>query len=165
MDKPNVAGFVKKINSSAKIKSALTVCSHFATGFSVVVFCFVFWHLWGESFTLFLGGVVCLGVPFVFVTLLRRMINAPRPYEIYVFLENVSKKKKGESFPSRHCFSIFAIGTLCTFVFPILGIVTLVIGVFLCFCRVALGCHFVRDVFSGALVGTVSSLIGGFILL
>ena len=39
------------------------------------------------------------------------------------------------------------------------------LGVLLCFCRVALGLHFVRDVVVGGAIGIITSLIGGFILI
>ena len=109
--------------------------------------------------------LLILGPPFVLVSLLRRLINAPRPYEAEDFSGPVPKKKSGRSFPSRHAFSIFAIGTLCLFFSLPLGVLTLVFGVFLCFCRVALGIHFVRDVLCGAISGILTSIIGALILL
>ena len=122
-------------------------------------------YIFERATALLLGCIATLGVPFGLVTLLRRVINAPRPYEVYEFFDEPVENKSGDSFPSRHCFSIFAIGTLCLFASVPVGIFTLALGVVLCFCRVALGFHFVRDVVTGGIIGIISSLIGGFILI
>lgn len=101
-----------------------------------------------------------LGIPFVLVSLLRHFINAPRPYELYGFYNTPPKNKRGRSFPSRHAFSAFAIGTLLCAYIPALGVIILFLGLILCALRVLLGIHFVRDVLAGALIGIISSLIG-----
>ena len=63
-------------------------------------------------------GIIC-AVPFVIVSLVRRWINAPRPYEVYSDIYEVAPKSRaGASFPSRHAFSVFAIGTELLFVYP-----------------------------------------------
>ncbi len=108
-------------------------------------------------------SLVC-GIPFVIVSLVRRLINAPRPYELYDVFDTPPKKKEGYSFPSRHAFSVFAIGTALAFIYPIAATVILVLGALLSLSRVLLGKHFPRDVIAGALVGTVTSVIGMLIL-
>ena len=114
--------------------------------------------LFGLGITLIvfpLGAVNYLAVlfiPFLVVTILRRLINAPRPES--------SLGKAGGAFPSRHAFSAFAIGTLLCFISTPLGILTLVFGILLSVSRVLLGIHFPRDVIAGALIGVVSGLIG-----
>ena len=161
----SVRELVRKVNSKKKIANALAVCDFAITVFSVVVFACMLTHFATRSLAVLLGCIVTLGAPFVIVSLLRRIINAPSPYEIYDFLENSQEDKGGNSFPSRHSFSIFAIGTLCLFASVPVGVATLVLGVLLCFCRVALGLHFVRDVVAGGVIGIITSLIGGFILI
>ncbi len=102
-------------------------------------------------------------LPFIIVSILRRKVNAPRPYELYDFYEHNPKRKSGESFPSRHAFSIFSIGTVCLFIYPIMGITLLSLGVPLAISRVLTGIHFTRDVVAGALIGAISALIGALI--
>ena len=165
MNNPSAEKLVRKVNSEKKIANALAVCNFAITVFSVIVFACMLVYFAVKSAALLIGCLVTLGAPFLLVSLLRKVINAPRPYEIYDFLDNSPENKGGNSFPSRHSFSIFAIGTLCLFASVPVGIVTLVLGSLLCFCRVALGLHFVRDVACGALIGVISSLIGGFILI
>ena len=108
--------------------------------------------------TLFL--LIIPGAPFVAVSLLRRVINAPRPYEIYDIPDLKPGRHRGRSFPSRHAFSAFAIGTLVLGFLPVGGALLLLCGVLLSVARVLLGRHFPRDVIAGAIVGTVTSALG-----
>ena len=108
---------------------------------------------------------VC-GIPFILVSLLRKILNAPRPYELFDDIyELPPKKKEGCSFPSRHVFSAFSIGTALCFIYPIVGAVILVFGVAMSLSRVLLGKHFPRDVIAGALIGAVTSVIGMIIMI
>ena len=97
---------------------------------------------------------------FFAVTIARRLINAPRPYELYDFYEQKPKNKSGRSFPSRHAYSAFVIAALLLSVNPFLSAGLFVGAVLLCVCRVLLGIHFVRDVIAGALLGLVSGAVG-----
>ena len=100
------------------------------------------------------------GVPFVLVSILRRVINAPRPYELLEFYEKKPKGKSGKSFPSRHVFSVFVIATVLVTWNPTVAVLLFAAGVLLALLRVALGIHFVRDVVAGALIGAASGGIG-----
>ena len=110
------------------------------------------------------AALICL-VPFILVTVLRRLINAPRPYEVYDFYTTPPKDKKGRSFPSRHVYSASVIATLTCFLYPVLGTVLCVLALTLAVLRVLLGIHFLRDVITGALVGVFAALLGVLILL
>ena len=103
------------------------------------------------------------GVPFVLVSILRKLIDAPRPYELLPFYENKPKAKRGQSFPSRHVFSVTVIGVCLMTWSALVGIGLLVLGAALAVIRVLLGMHFVRDVAAGAAIGTLSGVIGLFI--
>lgn len=156
---------LKKINGDSRLSTLMKVCCYLVTALSVAVFVFLMYHAFCRSLTEGIGYAMTLAIPFLAVSIVRRLINAPRPYELYDFFDTPPKKTKGESFPSRHAFSIFAIGTLCLFVQPLLGGITLLLGALMCVCRVLLGMHFVRDVLCGALVGIISSVIGALILI
>ena len=105
--------------------------------------------------------ILITGVPFVLVSLVRGLIDAPRPYEVYTDIYTVPPKKRGgASFPSRHAFSVFAIGTELLFVYPSVAAVILILGASLAVSRVLRGVHFLRDVLSGALIGALCSVIG-----
>ena len=107
------------------------------------------------------GLIISLGIPFIAVTLLRRAINAACPYEVYSdIFDTVPKQRRGESFPSRHAYSAFAIA-VCTFPVSVaLGCVLALLAVLICISRVLLGIHFLRDVATGALIGIISQVIG-----
>lgn len=100
------------------------------------------------------------GVSFVIVTLVRRWINAPRPYEALDIDPIIHKDTKGQSMPSRHVFSIFVIAMTYLWVWPVMGVLLLVLSVVMAGLRVIGGVHFPRDVLVGALCGIVSALVG-----
>ena len=108
---------------------------------------------------------VTMSVGYVAVTVVRRLINAPRPYELYDFYENKPKEREGRSFPSRHAYSSFVIATIAFAYSVPLGIGLLLMGLALAASRVLLGIHFIRDVLCGALVGVISGLIGIFFMI
>ncbi len=113
------------------------------------------------------------GVPFVAVGLARRVIGAPRPYEVYSFYEECPKRRffgrsdeaRGSaSFPSRHAYSAFAISTALFFVSPWCATALGALAVLMCVCRVLLGIHFIRDVLAGALIGVLAGTLGELLL-
>lgn len=104
--------------------------------------------------------LIITGVPFVALSVMRKMINAPRPYELLEFYEKKPREKSGCSFPSRHVFSVFVIATVIVPTNIALGVGLFVLGSLLAAMRVLLGVHFIRDVVAGALVGVVSGVVG-----
>ncbi len=105
--------------------------------------------------------------PFVAVSLFRRLFNAPRPYELFDFAElglPVPKSRRGSSFPSRHVFSAFLIGSILWFREPVFGFAVIASGALVAISRVLLGKHFVRDVIAGAVVGGISGVVGGILI-
>ena len=104
--------------------------------------------------------VVTTAVPFAAVSIVRRLINAPRPYENLTFYEVKPKDKCGQGFPSRHVFSIFLIAASVVLWRPYVAVVLAFLGVALAVSRVLLGIHYVRDTVCGAILGTVSGIIG-----
>lgn len=104
------------------------------------------------------------GIPFIAVSIFRKLYNRPRPYEVFHSRPLIPKAKQGQSFPSRHVFSAFIIAMCWLFYEPPAGIMLLVMAAMLGALRVIGGVHFVSDVVVGALVGIVSGVIG-FILI
>ena len=104
-----------------------------------------------------------LAVPaavFVLGTLLRAAINRPRPYEALNFTPLFSKDTKGQSMPSRHCFSAAAIAGTAWYVLPPLGAVLAVLGVLIAISRVVTGVHYISDVLAGLAFGGVFAVLG-----
>lgn len=156
---------LRAVYENETLAEGLKIFSIFASLVSV----YAFGYMMIESFTASVMTGVCLlvmlAVPFVLVSALRAWIRAPRPYEVYGFYEKKPHRAEGKGFPSRHAFSAFAIAVAmlafhATFAFLLLGL-----AILLCICRYLLGIHFPRDLFAGALIGVVSSVLGLWILL
>lgn len=109
----------------------------------------MFWHV------LFVPAI-----GFIVVTLFRKVCNAKRPYEVLDIQPLISRNKEGQSFPSRHAFSIFMIAMALWQVWPPVGIVFFVLGVLLACVRVIGGVHFPRDVIAGAVIAVAWGLVG-----
>ena len=149
-----------RIHSSKRLTLVLLAVSHLVSALSVAAFGYMCYLTLSDSVSEFIKLALTLALPFLAITLLRKLINAPRPYELYDVYDTAPKNKKGSSFPSRHAHSAFAIGTLlCFFSLP-LGIILLALALLLSAARVLLGIHFVRDVLAGALTGVGTAIIG-----
>lgn len=103
-------------------------------------------------------------ISFLLVSLFRKFINAPRPYEALDIVPLIHKNTKGKSFPSRHVFSVFVIAMAFTYIFFPLGILLIFVGIFLAAVRVIGGVHFPKDVIAGAIIGILSGIIGIYII-
>lgn len=96
---------------------------------------------------------------FVFLSLFRKWLNAPRPYETEDMTPLLTKETAGQSFPSRHVFSATIISMCLLQVFPTLGLACLILSAILAVCRILLGVHYPRDVLAGYLVGIGCGLL------
>ena len=97
---------------------------------------------------------------FVLVSVIRKCIDAKRPYEKYDIKPLFIKETKGESMPSRHVFSITIIAMSWLYVSIPVGIVLLVLVAVMAASRVLAGVHFVRDVIAGFVVGILCGIVG-----
>lgn len=104
--------------------------------------------------------VLVPAVSFVAVSVVRHLLNMPRPYEKYDITPLYNKKTKGNSFPSRHTFSAFIIGFAALYVCVPLGIAVFIFGILLAVSRVLCGVHFIKDVVSGALSAVIFGVLG-----
>ena len=90
-------------------------------------------------------------------TLVRKMINCPRPYERYQIEPIIYKDTEGQSFPSRHVFSAVLISMAVISVFPLYGAVLVILSFSEAYIRVAGGVHTPWDV----LASIISALLCG----
>lgn len=156
---------LKRVYSSKKISIALKIISHASALICVIVFISALTVMYLNEPKQAVKALFAAGLPFVLVSVVRKLINAPRPYELYDFYEVKPKEKAGQSFPSRHVFSAFIIAVLSGLVSPWLSVAAFVMGASLAVSRVLLGMHFIRDVAAGALVGVVCGVLGVIILI
>lgn len=96
---------------------------------------------------------------FVLLTLVRKWINQPRPYETWGIVPLLDKDTSGHSMPSRHVFSATIISMSCLHTNPHVGLILLVLSALLGLVRVLGGVHYPKDV----VVGYVCGLLWGVI--
>jgi len=116
---------------------------------------------WGSE--IFLRFMLIPLITLILVTVVRSIINARRPYEVYDYTPVVRKATKGKSFPSRHTVSAFIIAMAFLYINAKLGAVMLIIAAAIGVVRVLAGVHFIRDVVSGALLGILAGVLGFFV--
>ncbi len=112
------------------------------------------------SWTFFARLVLTAGVSFALVSLARRLIDAPRPYDVLEIEPLIARGGAGEGFPSRHVFSCFLIATLWLAWLPAVGAILYVLGLVVALTRVVGGVHYPRDVLAGALIGLACGVLG-----
>ena len=96
---------------------------------------------------------------FVILSLLRKKINAPRPYEIWEIVPLLDRDSPGQSMPSRHVFSATIISMACLHASLSVGLILLILSAILGLVRVLGGVHYPKDV----VVGYICALVWGVI--
>ncbi len=104
--------------------------------------------------------LVVPAVVFVLGTALRQAINRPRPYETLGFTPLFPKDTKGQSLPSRHCFSAACIAVAAIPVSPAAAAVLAGLAVVIALTRVLCGVHYISDVLVGLVFGAAASRLG-----
>ena len=94
---------------------------------------------------------------FVILSLFRKKINAPRPYEEWDIKPLLDRDSPGQSMPSRHVFSATIISMACLHASLTMGMICLTLSAFLGLVRVLGGVHFPKDV----VVGYICCLVWG----
>ena len=96
---------------------------------------------------------------FVILSLLRKKVNAPRPYEVWEIVPLLNRDSPGQSMPSRHVFSATIISMACLHASLTMGMICLTLSALLGLVRVLGGVHFPKDV----IVGYICALVWGVI--
>lgn len=133
------------------------------TGLVFMVYPLYIVVLYAEKNPEFLKAILVPGISFVLVTMFRKLINVPRPYEKFDVPPVIEKDTKGKSFPSRHVFSVFIIAVTIFYSHPGPGILIGLIGVGMALIRVYGGVHEPRDVIAGAVIGLVCGIVGFYV--
>lgn len=94
---------------------------------------------------------------FVILSLLRKKINAPRPYEVWKIVPLLDRDSPGQSMPSRHVFSATIISMACLHASLTMGMICLTLSALLGLVRVLGGMHYPKDV----VVGYICALVWG----
>ena len=96
---------------------------------------------------------------FVILSLLRKKLNAPRPYEEWDIKPLLDRDRPGQSMPSRHVFSATIISMACLHASLSVGVILLVFSALLGLVRVLGGVHYPKDVVVGYICGLVWGMI------
>lgn len=151
------------VYSRPRLAKTLAVTDTVITYLTVAVYGFFLGYLTFGDLVLGLQFLAVTATPFVIITIMRRVINAPRPYEAFEHdaLAQIKKSgKAGHAFPSRHVASSFIIGSELCFIHLPAGISLMALGAILGACRVLLGRHFVRDTVVGGILGGIAGVVG-----
>lgn len=149
----------KLVNKIKLNKTAVKLIIFFNTSITFIVYLIypiLILYLWIEKDVRLKEFVLVPLSSFVLLSIYRKAKNAPRPYEVYDYEPILNKNSKGESFPSRHVFSIFVIASAVFYIYPIFGSILLSMGIILAMCRYLGGVHFLKDVGFGALFGILT---------
>lgn len=96
---------------------------------------------------------------FVILSLLRKKINASRPYEEWDIKPLLDRDSPGQSMPSRHVFSATIISMTCLHASLTVGFILLVLSALLGLVRVLGGVHYPKDVVVGYICGLAWGVI------
>lgn len=149
-----------------KLAKSVHICNRILTGLALILYpVLLVYLLWQRAETLYLSVVVPLD-GFIIVSVLRKLVNRPRPYEKFQLPPVIPKDTKGKSFPSRHVYSAAVIAV--TFLVQNeswlmeIGILLLVCACALGVIRVISGVHYISDVLAALVcagIGWVSYCI------
>lgn len=164
MKKEQYLSMMETLRKNPRRKALVQRVNRGLTG--LVFFCYPLYLclLLVKKDALLLQAVAVPAVSFVVVSVFRRIVNEPRPYEKFKTPPVLSKETKGKSFPSRHVFSVFVIAVTVFVRCPAAGLLLGAAGVLLAVIRVVGGVHEPRDVIAGAVFGIASGIIGYYLI-
>ena len=109
MTKEQYIKITEPLRSNTERAKRVTSLNHMLTALVFCVYPLYLFMLFVDHNPWLLRAVFVPAVSFVGLTVIRRIINAPRPYETFDIPPVLEKDTKGKSFPSRHVFSVFII--------------------------------------------------------
>lgn len=157
MTKEKYEKITSTLRGNERISKALSYLNRLLTYFIFAAYPAMLIYLFFEKRELLLRAVTVPAAGFFILSIFRRAVNSPRPYEVFGIPPVIPKKTKGKSFPSRHVFCVALIGmtALYTFESCIFGIAIMIIALMMSFLRVFSGIHFPRDVIAGFFCGII----------
>ena len=171
MKKETYIKMTQPFRENSDLAKGIHIANKIITGVMYVAYpiLLVYIYFYGEKISSFFQFEKVLFVPaisFVLLSVFRKMINRPRPYETFEIPPVIKKETKGHSFPSRHVFSatIIALTFLLHSPFFILGVLFLLLSFFLAIVRVLSGVHYISDVVAGIVIAVIVAVIGYLIL-
>ncbi len=146
------------LHHSPILKKVILIMNHYFPYILFFIYPVVLIYLFFNNQQLFLPTLIKPMFAFIFVSVFRKVINRPRPYEI-MDIDPLKRHKSGESFPSRHAMSAMIISLMCLDVHMTLGIGCLIVAIFICLSRILTGAHFISDVLASVVIAIIIYLI------
>ena len=150
----------KNYQTDAK-RNQLRLCNKIVTSVYYVVYPFLLLYLFIIQSEKLLPTILIPLLSIVGITLLRKVLACPRPYEEYPIDQILEKESQHNAMPSRHVFSASIIAMMCFTISPLFACILLVLAALEGYIRVVGGVHYPLDVIIGYLLGV---LFGLFIL-
>ena len=101
---------------------------------------------------------------FILVTVLRVLVNAPRPYEEHPIDPIIKKDTEGKSLPSRHLASAVIIACALAWLSPIAGALAFSASAIVAYTRIVGGVHYPKDIAAAFAIALACGAVG-FILI
>ena len=130
-------------------KTLLLITNKLLTAIGYATYPLMLLYMFFKAPEKLVAAILIPGTGFVLLTLVRKAINRPRPYEALDINPIIKKDTKGNSMPSRHVFSMTEIAMTAFLLSPAVGGVLLFFSFTLAFIRVVGGVHYPTDVAAG----------------
>lgn len=170
MTKENYKKMTQPFRDNVGLAKGLHIANKLCTGVMYLAYpiLLVYLYFFGKfsSYFSFKKALLVPAISFVLLSIVRALINRPRPYETFEMPPVIKKDTKGNSFPSRHVFSATMIAMTFLLMSPWswIGMLFLCVSVLLAAVRVISGVHFISDVLAGIVVAMVAAIVGYLII-
>ncbi len=139
-------------------RNHLRLCNKIVTNTYYIVYPLLLLYLFVKQSEKLLPTILIPLLSIVAITLLRKVLARPRPYEEYPIDQILEKETQHNAMPSRHVFSASIIAMMCFSVSSILACILLVLAAVEGYIRVVGGVHYPRDVIVGYFLGVFFGL-------
>lgn len=166
MTKENYIKMTQPFRDNPGLAKGIHIANKLCTGIMYLAYplLLVYLFFFGKvsSYFSFEKALLVPAVSFVVLSVFRKTVNRPRPYEKFQLEPVIKKDTKGHSFPSRHVFSATMIAMTFLLMSPWswLGVIFLFVSIALAVVRVVSGVHFISDVIAGIIVAVATAVFG-----
>lgn len=170
MKKETYIKITQPFRDNPELAKGIHIANKVCTGVMYVAYplllVYLYFYQYLSSYFSFKRALLVPAISFVVLTVVRALMNRPRPYEKFELPPVIKKDTKGNSFPSRHVFSATMIAMTFLLMSPWswLGLLFLVVAVALAVVRVLSGVHYISDVVAGFLVAVIAAVLGYLII-